>query len=1214
MTGFEEVRPFENMWAPLKARLELRQMFERWLTRSRHHLRSFEPGEPIGELSLLELCRHYRLEYPGSTQNIATIWDESEHRIADGGPTFAELVHAGWVFFDGGRWVMQGAPTGTSMDIVYPSPSTKDFLTGLRKARLVPRTETPAQTAQELVERLSTADLLARHIPTKNPEWLVGRLWEQLCPKLKPLSTGDGDTLQAEPATVNDPDSPVTLLEAGIAAVDTAFLEWSAWCDILGSTMKWDVSWGDIEMQCCREGAHRVLERQTLWDAWDNDTTRYVEVLETTFALSEDQIRYVGAAKKAPPRTLVSRADWLSWPEIEHLMMGRLGKSTVRSAFGLLCSELEATDIGQNVTTTATAVMSFAADHPMALQQLLLRIDAVPALLVDMLLHQRAACLATRLAIEWRLDSWRDSDRNVIREAQTKAFAVQDSLSLLHFHLGQSTLDLEECASLVTWCYAGGTGSRKAVADSRGPIGRQLLGMIGKESPEVQSAVLEYLVDQIAYKDNIPRARFAAVLDALESLPNATSADASQVVALYVKFARELHLDWTDAFSLSEQLAARLVATALAQSAPERDALLLPVDSAKLLRDTPDNERTSLHYSIAQTLRQHVRLLARAVAGWPNREVPKELCDALQTLTSRSVIEHAEKGRVGALTDKYTALRSYAQKESSPAPDLAAAWRRLDACRQEDMLMAFVQSDDPVLLAELLQNLPAAAKPTIQAKLRQLKPGEASSVWSWPELQQRITALLAAGEYELAREHLSEAQKNLDRAPPEFRLNFFGLELQLLLKEQNWTALDTASVPSALKEATMRQAQDQLAFYKATSQLLRPNGNLASAQVVLQRLAAHAGTSSTYRDNVFAVALQQLLGPTLQPLTDDDKVTGEALLAQINAAVTADEKSAHSSLLANRALLLLALQKPKDAVDSIAARRHDTRNRDLELIAVLAKSEMGLRDEAMALLNAAILEFGADDRFLTVKNDLQASIPFANVTSASFVIDPISSIRVALQQLAELLPAQVGDVLGPPGRGLKGFLIREVSRAVATLQHMAAMLRGRKNPKEEAKYEDDLNTAVREVLGASLASVKWHVSDQSLGGTTANGNPGERDAVIKVANQEISIYEALVSTGLNRINTKEHFDKLVSYGICDIYFHVTYSYADSLAPLLEYVREMLEKEVPSNLTYTRSRKLDSTESSVSGFEAIYLADGHREIAIVFLVADLRAKAQATGPT
>lgn len=81
------------------------------------------------------------------------------------------------------------------------------------------------------------------------------------------------------------------------------------------------------------------------------------------------------------------------------------------------------------------------------------------------------------------------------------------------------------------------------------------------------------------------------------------------------------------------------------------------------------------------------------------------------------------------------------------------------------------------------------------------------------------------------------------------------------------------------------------------------------------------------------------------------------------------------------------------------------------------------------------------------------------------------------------------------------------------------------------------------------------------------GNPGERDAVIRASGQEISIYEALVCSGLDRTNIKKHFDKLLSYGVCDIYFHVTYSYAKELKPLLEYVEHMLEHEAPPGLTY-----------------------------------------------
>ncbi|UKD17382.1 hypothetical protein L3V59_36150 [Burkholderia aenigmatica] len=630
MTGFNELRPLEGMWAPLNVRLELRQMFERWLSWSRQPRPILAPDGMVDELSLLDLCQHYRLEYSGGTEDVAKIWDESEQRIADGGPTFDDLARSGWMFFDGSRWIVQGTPIGASLHIIYPSPSTKSFLTGLSKARLVAKTDSPPAHVQALAARISVEDWLDRQIPTKDPDWLAGRLWERLCPKPQPhAAENSGNAMQTATLVEDETSGSSALLDADAKAVDRAFLEWSAWCDVLGSACRWDMNWGPIEMRYCREAAHRALQRQTLWGTWDNDAARYADVLENTFAIPQDQLRYARTPRVATPRTLVSQVDWLKWPDVEHLMMGRLCASTVSFAFGLLCSELEKTDIGPNITAAAATVLSFAADHPMALQQFLFRVDDVPALLVDMLMHPRAACLATKLAIEWRSKLGRYSDRNVSREAQTKAFAIQDSLSLLAYHLHEGTLDLEECASLVTWCYASGADGRRPVADSRKPIGRQLLGMLAKEKEELQSAVLRHLVDQAAYEDNIPRACFAAVLDGLNSLSNVPVTDALPIVVLYSKFARDLHLDWTDASNLPAELAARLVATAFAHTASDRDALLVPFDSAKLLRETPDNERPSLHSSVARTLREHVRLLARAVAGWPDGAVPTELCENL---------------------------------------------------------------------------------------------------------------------------------------------------------------------------------------------------------------------------------------------------------------------------------------------------------------------------------------------------------------------------------------------------------------------------------------------------------------------------------------------------------------------------------------------------------------------------------------------------------
>jgi hypothetical protein len=687
-------------------------------------------------------------------------------------------------------------------------------------------------------------------------------------------------------------------------------------------------------------------------------------------------------------------------------------------------------------------------------------------------------------------------------------------------------------------------------------------------------------------------------------------ADASAIVDLYAKFARDQHLNWTDAENLSPELAARLVATALAQAPTKRDALLVPFDSAELLREASEEEKPSVHTNIAQTQREHVRLLARAVAGWSDGEVPAEFGDPFLALVSRSTIEHAEKGRMGVLTDRYSPSRFLGHEEGSPAKDLAAAWRRLDSVRQDAMLQSLARSDDPVLLAELCQHLPSAAKTGIQARLRQLKPEEASKFWTWPELQRRIESLLAAGEYGLAREHFDGAKKDIERAPSKFRLPLFNLSLQLLMKEKDWAALDAEVIPTTLDVSATRQAQDHLTFYKATSQLLRPNGNLAQARAALQGLAARSGAASAYRENIFAIAIQQLLTPTLHPLVGEDKVAGEQLLAEINAAVSEGEKLAHSNLLANRALLLLALQRPEDSMNSVASRRAEAPSVDLDIVTVLAKYELGHRGEALAILDAALTEFGPDDRLVALKNDLQAGVPTSSAASAAVEVNPILSIRAALQQLSELLPSQVGEVLGPSGSGLQGYLVRQVSRAVAALQHMGPMLRDRKNPEEEARQENDLNTAVRELLGASLAVAKWDVSDQSLGGTTANGNPGERDAVVRVSSQELCIYEGLVCTYVNRTYIKEHFHKLLEYGVCDVYFHVTYWYANEVKPISDYLRHMLENELPAGLAFLGCESLGTPNYETSGYIATYRVD-HREVAVVFLIADLHVPGRSS---
>ncbi|MEI7181508.1 hypothetical protein WCT65_20925 [Pectobacterium carotovorum] len=1153
----------------------------------------------MDEQALLILCEHFRLEYPGEAKDLAQSWDESETRKAEGGPLFEELKQQGWVFFDGGCWMMQGTPVGTRSHITYPTPGTQLFLEGLSRPQLAPKTGSQPAAVKALEEKILAEFWLEQNVPVENPKWFLGRLWEQLCP-VGALNLEKGMILQHAP----------TSAAPHADAVDCAFREWAAWCHVIQGYGEWDSQWMPVQKQLCREAAHRVLARQTLWGGWDEDLVRYIDVLLNTYGIPQNQVRFAYCTGEVIPRTLVAKAGWLASREVEYLMMGRLmmhrwDLNMVSFAFGLLCSELEKTDTGPDVVSASEALLSFAANHPMALMNLRIRIDAVSVLLVDLLLYRPTACLAAQWAIMWHTGG-RNNERSRSREAQMKTFAVQDAMSCIAHHVKAGLLSLEECAALITWCYRGDVPIGRDIADAQRSVGHQLMGMITRQNEHVQSEVLRYLVNQVNYKNNVPRACFSGVLDGKVHFPLVAEAIMLPVVEFYSEFARKLNLDWTDVAMLSPVLAGCLVATACAQDAAVRDAFLIPFDGMELIQAAPQDEQLIVRSSVARTIRVHVRLLARAISGWLDDDVPPVFSDAFRKLISLSVIEHDEKGRIGALTDRYSPGNALTREAGSPAQDLAAAWHKLDKSRQEDLLQVFAQSDDPVLLAELCQNLPTTAKAGIKAKLRQLKPGEASDFWTWTELIHRIETLQNAEEYALAQEHLDEVRKELDNAPLQSRLALFTLELRLYLKQENWDALDTAVIPSTLRTETARQANDELDFYRATSQLLRPEGNLARARADLKRLAAIPGASTAYRDNYFAIEVQQIIGSKTHPISTVDKVAGENLLAEIKSATKANRLLESTSLLANRAFLLIALERPGEALEIINQRRSEIRSADLELAAVLAKHEMGLWGEAIAILDMAITEFEINKRFVELRNDLLAGKPVSSIASASVDGDGLNSIRIALQQLAALNFTQIGEVLGPTRQGLRGYLIREVSNAVASLQRMAAMLRDRKDPEDDARLENDLNSAVREVLNASFAIVRWNVSDQSLGGYTAKGNPGERDLVIRAGGSEIAIYEAMVCGGLDRKNIKKHLTKLPAYGYCDLYFHVIYSYVEEIKPLLEYVRAILEHEISSPLVFCRCDELIAADRGISGYVATYGID-HREVAIVFMIADLKIR-------
>ncbi|MNN13218.1 hypothetical protein D3C81_1262440 [compost metagenome] len=351
-----------------------------------------------------------------------------------------------------------------------------------------------------------------------------------------------------------------------------------------------------------------------------------------------------------------------------------------------------------------------------------------------------------------------------------------------------------------------------------------------------------------------------------------------------------------------------------------------------------------------------------------------------------------------------------------------------------------------------------------------------------------------------------------------------------------------------------------------------------------------------------------LIGADAGEIKDSDRPVAEALLTRISSELSDGPQSGHASVVANRAHLLIALGRPLDALQSIESQRRRQPGKILETVAIVAYAKLGATDKALSVLEAAVGEFGEDDRLLALKAQIKSGAISVQVTHAASIDHSIGQLREAMQRVIELTPTQIGNLFGPDGSGIRGYLMRQVARAVSALGQMKAVLRQTKSKRIGLNFENDLNTSVRVLLGALLSFHKWDVADQSLGSSTTAGNPGERDAVVRVSGQEVAIYEALVCLSVDRSQIRSHFHRLIAYGACDIYFLVIYSYVARPKVLLDYVKEMLEGEAPAVLEFTGCDSIGPPDFEVSGFFATYQCEEHREVAVVCFVVDLKPQA------
>jgi hypothetical protein len=121
------------------------------------------------------------------------------------------------------------------------------------------------------------------------------------------------------------------------------------------------------------------------------------------------------------------------------------------------------------------------------------------------------------------------------------------------------------------------------------------------------------------------------------------------------------------------------------------------------------------------------------------------------------------------------------------------------------------------------------------------------------------------------------------------------------------------------------------------------------------------------------------------------------------------------------------------------------------------------------------------------------------------------------------------------------FVVEQVRGAAASIVSLVPMM-------EVIKLdgcEDDLTAVIRELLLSRLDFLRWSGPDQSKGGVTPRGNPGERDLMIMRGSTILAVIEAVICCDpIHRQsvqgNLRKHFRKLLAYGTCRLFLHLTY--------------------------------------------------------------------------
>jgi hypothetical protein len=780
----------------------------------------------------------------------------------------------------------------------------------------------------------------------------------------------------------------------------------------------------------------------------------------------------------------------------------------------------------------------------------------------------------------------------------TALLAYEDAVALLGGHLDSRQISADELAALYLHVY------RLASDPHKSPRHYAQLTLLREEiagtSSDIQDSVVAALLGRAEANDN-PLSAFCASLDLASEGGCVDRIDAKAMVSVYADVL--MPLGESLGVKQMELDDARALVTLAFKSDATRGRFVGAVNVPAWLQSGPSspNEQYTFKHLLARRVRLQIRVLCRAIAGWPT-DIPRPLVDVLTQTVHAGATDQPQRGRIDAFVLELGLGMQWSPQERPIALDLAAALRRLEGTDLQQLITELCQVEEPVVLAGIIANTPPAVNEQIKAHLLTLTPQNSSEVFMLPALQARVEALLNADLPDLAEVFIAaEREAAPGRAIPNRAIAALRASLFALFVRGNWAAIASFVLPDSIRDAERRDANDVVLFYQALSELRKTGGNAAAAEAVFLKLTQRHRGVTAYQVNLFASRVQRLLaGNALGLLSGSDLSDAKRYLSEVQREVRPLLQHSASDLKAldsNRAMLLLAAGRPQDGLQVLLELRETNYDSRTEGFRAVALARIGSKREALALLTQAERVFGRTDFLSAIRENIDTNRPFATAPTLSLDDDPVPALRQAFEAFARLSHVEQAEVLQARGH-FDLYMLEQVRGACASIVALAPMMR----TLGMLRSEDDISGVLKQILLSRLLLVQWAVGDQSRGGFSRAGGVGERDIVVSKGSADLAVLEALIVDSIETVNLTAHFNKLLGYDTCRLFFHITYARRGSCTGIINHLKTACTTP-PAGIGYVRAHDLEDFDSMPIGFIAHYNIDS-RDAAVVFLALDM----------